>query len=118
MSLPPLRESQAAAVVEMLARPHLGVFLPMGFGKTRATIEALSLSGWPRTLIVATKRIVANVWPQEFDRWADKETREDRTAQHVKADEVSFSLRYHTVRATKATRSNIQAHEADDTREG
>ena len=39
-------------------------------------------------------------------------------AQHVKADEVSFSLRYHTVRATKATRSNNQAHEADDTREG
>ena len=52
------------------------------------------------------------------DRWMDKETREDRTAQHVKADEVSFSLRYHTVRATKATRSNNQAHEADDTREG
>ena len=52
------------------------------------------------------------------DRWSDKETREDRTAQHVKADEVSFSLRYHTVRATKATRSNNQAHEADDTREG
>lgn len=52
------------------------------------------------------------------DRWADKETREDRTAQHVKADEVSFSLRYHTVRATKATRSNNQAHEANDTREG
>ena len=51
------------------------------------------------------------------DRWSDKETREDRTAQHVKADEVSFSLRYHTVRATKATRSNNQAHEAD-TREG
>lgn len=75
MSLPPLRESQAAAVVEMLARPYLGVFLPMGFGKTRATIEALSLSGWPRTLIVATKRIVANVWPQEIDRWADKELR-------------------------------------------
>ena len=52
------------------------------------------------------------------DRWADKETREDRTAQHVEADEVSFSLRFHTVRATKATRSNNQAHEADDTREG
>lgn len=52
------------------------------------------------------------------DRWMDKETREDRTAQHVKADEVSFSLRYHTVRATKATRSNNQAHEAEDTHEG
>lgn len=52
------------------------------------------------------------------DRWMDKETREDRTAQHVKADEVSFSLRYHTVRATKATRSNTQAPEAEDTHEG
>ena len=52
------------------------------------------------------------------DRWADKETREDRTAQHVKADEVSFSLRYHTVRATKATRANAQAHGAEDSHEG
>lgn len=52
------------------------------------------------------------------DRWVDKESREDRTAQHVKADEVSFSLRYHTVRATKATRSNTQANEAEDTHEG
>lgn len=39
------------------------------------------------------------------DRWVDKDTREDRTAQHVKADEVGFSLRYHTLRATKATHS-------------
>lgn len=52
------------------------------------------------------------------DRWMDKETREDRTAQHVKADEVSFSLRYHTVRATKASQSNTQSAEAEDTHEG
>jgi len=52
------------------------------------------------------------------DRWVDKETREDRTAQHVKADEVAFSLRYHTVRATKATRSAGQAPEAEEAREG
>jgi single-strand DNA-binding protein len=51
------------------------------------------------------------------DRWVDKDT-EDRTAQHVKADEVSFSLRYHTVRATKATRSNTQARDAEGTHEG
>ena len=31
---------------------------------------------------------------------------------------MSFSLRYHTVRATKATRSNNQAPEAEDTHEG
>ena len=45
------------------------------------------------------------------DRWVDKETREDRTAQHVKADEVAFSLRYHTVKATKAARSSGQAQD-------
>jgi len=53
------------------------------------------------------------------DRWVDKETGEDRTAQHVKADEVVFSLRYHTVRATKATRSaSAQAPEAEEAHEG
>lgn len=36
------------------------------------------------------------------DRWADKETGEARTAQHVKADDVAFSLRWHTVQAIKA----------------
>lgn len=51
------------------------------------------------------------------DRWTDKETCEDRTAQHVKADEVAFSLRYHTVRTTKATRSNTQAHDTEGTHE-
>lgn len=40
------------------------------------------------------------------DRWTDKETGAGRIAQHVKADEVAFSLRDHTVRATKATRAS------------
>ena len=48
------------------------------------------------------------------DRWTDKETQEDRTAQHVKADEVSFSLRYHTVSARKATKSSAQAADVED----
>lgn len=52
------------------------------------------------------------------DRWVDKDTREDRTAQHVKADEVAFSLRYHTVRATKAARSTTQAHDTEEPHEG
>ena len=39
------------------------------------------------------------------DRWTDRETNADRTAQKVNADEIGFSLRYHTVQATKATRS-------------
>ena len=38
------------------------------------------------------------------DRWSDKDTGETRTAQRVDADEVSFSLRWHTVKATKNER--------------
>lgn len=40
------------------------------------------------------------------DRWADKETGEVRIAQHIKADEVGFSLKYHTVNATKAAKAS------------
>lgn len=39
------------------------------------------------------------------NRWVDKDTQQDRTSQHVKADEVSFSLRHHTVTGTKSPRS-------------
>lgn len=35
------------------------------------------------------------------DRWDDKDSGAPRTAQHVAAEEVSFSLRFHTVQATK-----------------
>lgn len=37
------------------------------------------------------------------DVWQDKETKQTRRAQKIEADEVSFSLRFHTVQATKAT---------------
>lgn len=47
------------------------------------------------------------------DRWTDKETGSERTAQQINADEVAFSLRYHTVKATKATRSS-SAEQPDD----
>ena len=37
-------------------------------------------------------------------RWTDKDTGQDRTAPFVVADEVCFSLRFHTVTASKAPR--------------
>lgn len=40
------------------------------------------------------------------DRWTDKESGEARTMQRVRVADVGFSLRYHTVQATKATRGN------------
>lgn len=48
------------------------------------------------------------------DRWTHKETGEERTTQKVNADEVAFSLRYHTVKATKATRTTSAADEPQD----
>jgi len=36
------------------------------------------------------------------DRWTDKKTGDPRTGQHVVASELSHSLRFHTVTATKA----------------
>lgn len=40
------------------------------------------------------------------DRWTDKEGGQDRTAQHLRAREVAFSLRFHTVKAQKTIRTN------------
>lgn len=39
-------------------------------------------------------------------RWTDKDTGESRTAPFVIADEVGFSLRFHTVTASKAPSRN------------
>jgi single-strand DNA-binding protein len=43
------------------------------------------------------------------DRWSDNETGQDRTAQQVNAEEIGYSLRFHTVRASKATRRSADA---------
>lgn len=43
------------------------------------------------------------------DRWTDKDSNQPRTSQHIRATEVAFSLKFHTVQATKAAR----AHTAD-----
>lgn len=72
---PPLRPNQLAAVMHMIDNPRQGLFLPMGFGKTRCTIEALEWFGWPRTLIVGTKQIVEKVWPAEIEKWAEETPR-------------------------------------------
>jgi len=40
------------------------------------------------------------------ERWTDKESQEPRTAQYIKAREIGFSLRFHTIQATKSTRTS------------
>lgn len=61
------RPAQAAALLWLLDHPRGGLFLPMGFGKTFTVIMALSMVGWPRTLIVAPKRVAEATWPSELD---------------------------------------------------
>lgn len=45
------------------------------------------------------------------EKYHDRETGQARTAQHIVADEIGFSLKYHTVRATKATKTTEQPAE-------
>lgn len=42
------------------------------------------------------------------ERYHDRETGQARTSQHIVADEVGFSLKYHTVKATKAAKQTAE----------
>ena len=77
MTTPPLRDNQLVALMHLIEHPRSAILLPMGFGKTRVTIEALEWFDWPRTLIVGTKEIVerAKVWSVEIEKWATEKPR-------------------------------------------
>lgn len=51
----------------------------------------------------------------DTDRWADKESGEPRTAQLINADDVAFSLRWHTVQATRNNRQGAEPAPVDET---
>lgn len=53
----------------MHSHPRGGLFLQMGFGKTRVVIEHLREVGRPRTLVIAPKKVAELVWPTELARW-------------------------------------------------
>ena len=48
--------------------PRCGIFLNMGYGKTRATLDALQYLPKP-ILIVAPKRVAQTVWYNESQKW-------------------------------------------------
>lgn len=62
-----LRPAQKVAARWLLTHPRGGLFLPMGFGKTFVLITVLAALGWPRTLVVAPKRVAMDTWPAELD---------------------------------------------------
>lgn len=49
----------------------------------------------------------------ETNRWTDKDTQQERTAQQVTAVEVGFSLKYHTVTAKKAERKTAAGEQGN-----
>lgn len=65
-----VRPAQAEALLWLLDHPRGALFLPMGFGKTFTVLTALSMLGWPRTLVVAPKRVASDTWPDELDNTA------------------------------------------------
>ena len=69
ITIPPMHEYQKAAVKEMLNKKKLGLFLEMGLGKSRCCCEMLKEFTGKKTLIIAPKMVVQNVWKQEFEKW-------------------------------------------------
>lgn len=69
----PLYEYQARALVHVLSNPRCALFLEPGLGKTRISIEAIKQLPKP-VLILAPKRVIDNVWPEELAKWAPELT--------------------------------------------
>ena len=69
------KDYQLDAVKWLLQRPHAGLFLDMGLGKTSITLAAIAELRRRRlidkTLIIAPLRVCYTVWPVERDKWED-----------------------------------------------
>lgn len=68
-----LRPYQELIVDHILEKERCNVFVPMGLGKTSATLvslETLALSEESKTLIIAPLRVAQNTWPDEIEKWS------------------------------------------------
>lgn len=66
----PLSDQQKLCKQFLLDHPFAGLFVPMGVGKTRITLEAL----WGQNpnhhvLVIAPKTIARSVWQDEMEKW-------------------------------------------------
>ena len=78
MTAPPLWPHQRLAVEYLTARRRAALFVPMGGGKTRAVLEALTPERLP-ALVVAPAAVARGVWPSEARRWRPDLTVHDAT---------------------------------------
>lgn len=67
-------EYQKRAIELLLSKPHCGLFLDPGLGKTVTTLSALKIlkqrNLLRRVLIVAPLRVAKYTWPDEIQKWA------------------------------------------------
>lgn len=69
------RPYQIESLRWVLERPHCGLMLDPGLGKTSTTLAAVQLLGQEEhvhhVLVVAPLRVAKTVWPVEAQKWAD-----------------------------------------------
>ena len=68
MTVPELHDYQKVGVSFLRHQDRAGLFLDMGLGKTATTLSALEERHLP-VLVVAPKRVVTEVWPEEVPLW-------------------------------------------------
>ena len=51
-----------------LTRPHMGLFMDMGLGKSVTALTIASKNEGP-TLVIGPKAVIKNVWKQEAEKW-------------------------------------------------
>lgn len=73
LTLKNLHPYQQRLVGESKAKPHMGLLMDMGLGKTITALTILSqIEG--KTLIIGPKAVVKNVWKQEAENWTHTES--------------------------------------------
>ena len=67
------RPYQLEAMKFLISRPHAGLFLDMGLGKTSIALSVIETlkkkNGGIRVLLIAPIRTLYTVWPEEIDKW-------------------------------------------------
>ena len=65
-----LLQHQQIAKDFIMTHPHCGLFLKMGLGKTRTTLDALyDLNPTHHVLVIAPKNIARSTWIDEINKW-------------------------------------------------
>jgi SNF2 family DNA or RNA helicase len=69
LHLDQLHDYQKKLIEMSLTRPHMGLLMDMGLGKTVTALTIASKNEGP-TLVIGPKAVIKNVWKQEAENWS------------------------------------------------